>query len=425
MRNEFHIVKKQNNPTDLKSLKVDFPIFKQNNRGKPLVYLDSAASAQKPWQVINAIMQFYSQDYANIHRGIYELSERASAQYEDTRKDVQKFIHACDSAEIVFVRSTTEGINLVAQSYGRTFLKPGDEIILTTMEHHSNIVPWYLLKQQIGIVIKEIQVLDDGSLDIESYKQLLSPRTRFIALTHVSNALGTINPIKEIIAMAKSYAKANGEEAIPVLVDGAQAAPHLPVDVQDLDCDFYVFSGHKCYGPTGIGVLYGKKHYLDRIPPYQGGGDMIATVAFDQVTFAQTPQKFEAGTPHIAGVIGLSSAIQYLTHMGMEKIFAHEQQLLKYAEEKLQTISGLKMIGTVHPKVGVISFVLAGIHPHDIGTVLDHHGIAVRASHHCAMPLMQRFNVPATVRVSFGMYTDESDIEALIAGIQLAKRLFS
>lgn len=422
MRTDFQRLKKQSNQNNLRRLKADFPILKQNNRGKPLIYLDSAVSAQKPWQVIEAITRFYSQDYANIHRGIYELSERASAHYERTRDEVQQFIHAKNRAEIVFVRGTTEGINLVAQSYGRTYLKPGDEIILTTMEHHSNIVPWYLLKQQIGIVIKEIPVRDDGSLDIKTYQQLLSARTRLVSVSHVSNALGTINPIKEIIAIAKSYAEMH-EHDIPVLVDGAQAVPHLPVDVEDLDCDFYVFSAHKLYGPTGIGVLYGKKHYLDMMPPYQGGGDMINTVALDHVTFAEAPQKFEAGTPHITGAIGLSAAIHYVANIGMENIFAHEQQLLKYAEEKLQTIPGLKMIGTAHPKVGVISFVMAGIHPHDIGTVLDHEGIAVRASHHCAMPLMKRFNVPATVRASFGVYTEEHEIDALIAGIQLAKRL--
>lgn len=404
-------------------MKNDFPILKQMNRGKPLVYLDSAASAQKPQAVISAVTDFYQNDYANIHRGIYELSARATERYENTRDKVKQFIQAKSAEEIVFVRSTTEAINLVAESYGRHFLQAGDEVILTTLEHHSNIVPWYLLKQQIGIVIKEIPIHDDGSLNMEAYQKLLSARTRFIAISHVSNALGTINPLKEIIAIAKTYAKTQGINEIPVLVDGAQAVPHMPVNVQDLDCDFYAFSSHKLYGPSGVGVLYGKKEYLDKMPPYQGGGDMIETVAFDHITFAKSPQKFEAGTPNIAGVIGFCAALQYVDHIGTDKIFAHEQQLLKYAEAKLNEINSLKIIGTKHPKVGVISFVMDGIHPHDIGTVLDHEGIAVRVGHHCAMPLMTRFHLPATVRASFGIYTNDEDIDALINGIKTVKRL--
>jgi len=402
----------------LKTIHEDFPILKQTNRGRPIVYLDSSASAQKPNQVIDAITNFYKQDYANIHRGIYELSERSTRLYEDTRELIKNFINANATEEIIFVRGTTEGINLIAQAYGRSQWQAGDEVILSTMEHHSNIVPWYLLKEQIGIVLKIIPISDAGELDLEAYQQLFSPRTKMVAVNHASNVLGTINPIKKMAAIAHAH-------HVPILVDGAQAVPHLSVDLQDLDCDFYVFSGHKLYGPTGIGVLYGKKNLLALLPPYQGGGDMIETVAFDHITFAQTPHRFEAGTPDIAGVVGLRAAIEYLNAIGMENIFAHEQQLLSYAEAQLSTISGLRILGTVKPKVGVISFVMDGIHPHDIGTVLDHAGIAVRAGHHCAMPLMQRLQVPATVRASLGIYNQESDINALIDGIQHAKRLFA
>lgn len=403
---------------DFAALRSDFPILQGTNRGKPVIYLDSAASAQKPRQVVDAIADFYFQDYANIHRGIYELSERATKLYENARDQVKKFIHAAHTEEIIFVRGTTEGINLVAQSYGRSRWQAGDEVILSTMEHHSNIVPWYLLKEQIGIVLKIIPISDAGAIDMEVYQQLFTPRTKMVALTHASNALGTINPVKKMTAIAHAH-------GVPVLIDGAQAVPHMPVDVQDIDCDFYVFSGHKMYGPTGIGILYGKTALLDAMPPYQGGGDMIETVAFSQITFAKAPQKFEAGTPDIAGVIGLSAAIHYVQAIGMENIFAHEQALLRYAEPKLLAIPELRIIGTAEPKVGVISFVLDPIHPHDIGTVLDHEGIAVRAGHHCAMPLMERFHVPATVRASFGVYNNEDDIDALIAAIQLSKRLFA
>lgn len=403
---------------NLADLRADFPILTQTNRGKPLVYLDSAASAQKPKQVIEAISHFYSRDYANIHRGIYELSERSTMLYENTREKVRQLINANQKEEIVFLSGTTEGINLIAQTLGRTTWQAGDEVIISEMEHHSNIVPWFLLKQQIGIEIKVIPVTDQGSLDINAFKQLISSRTKLVAITHASNVLGTINPVKEVTKLAH-------EQHIPVLLDGAQAIPHMPVDVKDMDCDFYVFSSHKLYGPTGIGVLYGKKQWLDQLPPYKGGGDMIETVSFEEVTFAKAPQKFEAGTPDIAGVIGMSAAIDYVQTIGMEAIYAHEQALLHYAIPRLQAIPGLRLIGTASSKVGVISFVMDDIHPHDLGTVLDHEGIAVRAGHHCAMPLMQRFKVPATVRASFGIYSQEQDVDALIAEIQLAKRLFS
>lgn len=402
---------------DVLAIRKDFPILKEMNRGRPMVYLDSAASAQKPKQVIDAMSHFYSHDYANIHRGIYELSERATKLYEHVRVTVKQFINAADAHEIVFVRGTTEGINLVASSLSQDW-QAGDEVILSHMEHHSNIVPWYLLKEKIGIVLKVIPVLDDGSLDLDVYNQLFSTRTKMVAVTHASNVMGTINPIQDMTKIAHAH-------NVPVLVDGAQAVPHMPVDVQALDCDFYVFSGHKLYGPTGVGVLYAKSKWLTRMPPYQGGGDMIETVAFDKVTFAKPPTKFEAGTPDIAGVIGLGAAIEYLQKIGMKNIFDHEQVLLAYAEPALLAIPGLRMIGNVHPKVGAISFVLDDVHPHDIGTILDHEGIAVRAGHHCAMPLMERFNLPATVRASFGIYNDEQEVDALVSAVQLAKRLFS
>lgn len=402
---------------DFSLLRRDFPILKETNRNKPITYLDSAASAQKPRVVVDAISHFYTHDYANIHRGIYELSERATQLYEAARVDVQQFIHAAYAEEIIFVRGTTEGINLIAQCMSGK-LQAGDEIIVSELEHHSNIVPWYLLKERLGVILKVIPVTDEGALDLAAYQTLFSPRTKCVAVGHVSNALGTINPIKDITAIAHAH-------GVPVIVDGAQAVPHMPVDVQALDCDFYVFSGHKLYGPTGIGVLYGKKALLDELPPYQGGGEMIETVTFAKTTFAKTPHKFEAGTPDIAGVIGLAAAIRYLQAIGMPAIFAHEQALLQYAEPTILAIPGLRIIGTAKPKVGVISFVLDGIHPHDIGTVLDHEGIAVRAGHHCAQPLMERMQVPATVRASFGVYTNEQDIDTLIAAIQLAKRMFS
>lgn len=402
---------------DIELLRRDFPILQESNRGKPMIYLDSAASAQKPLPVIHAISDFYLRDYANIHRGIYELSERATKLYEGAREVIKNFIHAKQAEEIVFVRGTTEGINLLAQCLSKKWCK-GDEVIISAMEHHSNIVPWYMLKEQMGIELKIIPVTDQGALDLDAYKKLFSSRTKIVAITHASNVLGTINPVKEMTAIAHAH-------QVPVLLDGAQALPHLPVNVSDIDCDFYVFSAHKLYGPTGIGVLYGKQALLNGLPAWQGGGDMIETVAFDKITFAKAPQKFEAGTPDIAGVIGLTAAIHYLRNINMQNVFAHEQELLSYAEPKLLAIEGLQIIGTSSPKVGVISFVLDGVHPHDIGTVLDHEGIAVRAGHHCAMPLMERFKLSATVRASFGIYTTEKEVDALIAGIQLAKRLFS
>jgi cysteine desulfurase / selenocysteine lyase len=403
---------------DFAKIRQDFPILQQTNRGKTMIYLDSAASAQKPRQVVDAIANFYYRDYANIHRGIYELSERATQIYESARQTIKEFIHAKHNDEIIFVRGTTEGINLIAQTYGRSRWQAGDEVILSVMEHHSNIVPWYLLKEQIGIVLKIIPMNDSGEMDIDAYQQLFSPRTKMAAFTHASNVLGTINPIKQMIAIAHAH-------KVPVLVDGAQAAPHMPIHMQDLDCDFYVFSAHKLYGPTGIGVLYGKQALLNDLPPYQGGGDMIETVSFEKVTYAKLPHLLEAGTPDIAGVIGLKAAIDYIKQMGIEHIFAHEQQLLQNAQQQLLAIPGLHLLGNAPQKLGVMSFVIDNIHPHDIGTVLDHAGIAVRAGHHCAMPLMKRLNVSATVRASLGLYNQTSDIDALIEGIHAAKRLLS
>ena len=402
---------------DFTRFKKDFPLLTGTNRGKSLVYLDSASSAQKPQVVIDAISRFYGHDYANIHRGIYELSERATNLFEHTRDVVARFLNV-SSSEIVFTSGTTGAINLVAQSFGRSQWQAGDEVIVTEMEHHSNIVPWSLLREQMGVVLKVVPVHDDGRLDLQVYEKLFSSRTRLVAVAHVSNVIGTINPVRDMIAMAHAH-------GVPVLVDGAQAVPHMPVDVAALDCDFYTFSAHKLYGPTGIGVLYGKKKLLAQMPPYQGGGGMIDTVSFSEVTFAKTPQKFEAGTPDIVGAVGLLAALEYVMKIGMHKIAEHEQALLDYAEEQLNQIEGLRIIGTARPKAGVISFVMNDLHPHDIGTVLDHEGIAIRAGHHCAMPLMQRFQVPATVRVSFGIYNERADVDALIAAIHLAKRLFA
>lgn len=400
------------------TIRQDFPILQQKIRGKSLVYLDSSATSQKPQQVIAAIENYYQQDNANIHRGVYELSQRATKKYEQTRVHIKEFINAKHTHEIIFVSGTTEGINLVAQSYGRTHLKAGDEIIISTMEHHSNIVPWQMLSEQCGTVLRVIPISDAGEIDLDAYKKLFSSRTKLVAVAHASNALGTINPIKEMASIAHSH-------QVPILVDGAQAFPHLPVDVQALDCDFYVFSAHKAYGPTGLGVLYGKTELLEQMPPYQGGGDMIESVSFTKTTYNKLPAKLEAGTPNISAVIAFDAALSYLQAIGMKNIAAHEKELLSYATEKLSAISGLRIIGTAKEKVGVISFVLDGVHPHDVGTILDNDGIAVRAGHHCAMPLMERFNVPATVRASFGLYTTKNDIDALVEGLQNVKRIFA
>ncbi len=398
-------------------LRADFPIFQHLVRGRELVYLDSAASAQKPQVVLDTLHRFYSEGYANIHRGVYLLSEEATRIYEGTRERVRRLLGARETREIVFLRGTTEGLNLLAQTLGRRQVGAGDEILLTHMEHHSNIVPWQMLCEQVGAKLAVAPVDDRGELDLDAWTRLLTPRTKLVAVAHVSNALGTVNPIKTMTALAH-------ERGIPVVVDGAQAVPHLAVDVQDLDCDYYVFSGHKLYGPTGIGILYGKAALLEALPPYQGGGDMIRSVTFAKTTFAPPPHRFEAGTPDIAGAIGLGAAIYYVESIGFEAIVAHEQELLAYGTALLEAIPGLRLIGTAPAKVGVLSFVMEGVHPHDIGTILDGDSICVRAGHHCAQPLMERFGVPATTRASIGLYNTKADLDALAAGLHKIRELF-
>ncbi|SRR5579883_10108 len=398
--------------------KHDFPILQQTKNGKPLVYLDSSATSQKPQVVIDALRHYYEHTNANIHRGVYELSERATKLYENTRENIKNFINAKKSSEIIFVRGATEAINLVADTYGRINIKENDEIIISTMEHHSNIVPWKLLCEKVGAKLRVISISDSGEMDLDQYQKLFSAHTKLVAIAHASNVLGTINPIKTMIKIAH-------EHNAKILIDGAQAFPHLSIDVQDLDCDFYVFSAHKAYGPTGVGVLYGKEELLEKMPPYQGGGSMIETVSFEKITYAKSPAKFEAGTPDIGGVIAFNAALNYLKNIGMQNIMQHEQDLLKDATQKLSEFPELKLIGTAKEKLGVISFVLKDIHPHDVGTILAHDNIAVRAGHHCAMPLMQRFNVPAMVRVSFGLYNDKTDIDALLVGLHNTQRLFA
>ncbi|HHJ39777.1 MAG: cysteine sulfinate desulfinase [Methylothermaceae bacteria B42] len=398
-------------PYPLEAIRADFPALHQQVRGKPLVYLDNAASAQKPKQVIDTLADFYRHDFANVHRGVHTLSERATAKYEAARDTVQRFINAACREEIVFVRGTTEAINLVAQSYGRTYLQPGDEILITAMEHHSNIVPWQMVCQQTGAKLKVAPINDKGELLVEAFQRLLNSRVRLVAVTHMSNALGTINPVEDIIQMAHA-------QGIPVLLDGAQAVPHLKVDVQALDCDFYAFSGHKLYGPTGIGVLYGKRELLEDMPPWQGGGEMIRKVTFEATEYNSLPYKFEAGTPAIAEAVGLGAAIDYVESIGWEAIALHEHELLEYATARALEISGLKLVGTATHKGAILSFVLKQVHPHDIGTFLDHYGVAVRAGHHCAMPVMDFFRVAATARASFAIYNSKEEIDILMEAIQ-------
>lgn len=395
----------------------DFPILSQKIYGKPLVFLDSSASSQKPNCVIDAISDYYRQDHSNVHRGVYQLSERATNAFEKTRIKIKEMINAKETREIIFTSGTTESINLIAQSFGRAFFKAGDEVIVSAMEHHSNIVPWQMLQEQYGITLRVIPVTDNGELELAAYQKLFSANTKMVAIIHASNVLGTINPLKEMIEIAHA-------NHVSVLVDGAQAFPHLPVDVQALDCDFYTFSAHKAYGPTGVGILYGKAELLEKMPPYQTGGAMIETVSFEKTTYSQIPYKFEAGTPNIADVVGFYAALEYLDQIGMHVVAQHEKDLLEYATLKLVAIPGLTIIGTAKDKVGVLSFVLENIHPHDIGTVLDREGIAVRVGHHCAMPLMERFKIPACVRASLGLYNTREDIDALVAGIDVVQDLF-
>ena len=403
---------------DVGRVREEFPALKQLVHGKPLVYLDNAATTQKPQLVIDAITRFYQEDCSNIHRGVHLLSERATKAYEDVRLAVQQFINAADPAEVIFVRGTTEAINLVAHSYGRTHVQAGDAVLISAMEHHSNIVPWQILCEERGASLRVVPMNGRGEFLLDEYEKLLTPRTKLVAVSHVSNALGTVNPVRQIIAMAH-------EHGTPVLVDGAQAVPHLQVDVQELDCDFYAFSGHKMYGPTGVGVLYGKKRLLEAMPPYQGGGDMISSVTFEKTTYNRLPFKFEAGTPNIAGVIGLGAAIEYLERTAVDRVAAHENHLLTYATERISSLPGVRLIGTAQEKAAVLSFVLEGVHPHDIGTVLDQEGIAVRTGHHCAQPVMQFFGVPATARASFALYNTEEEVDALMRGICKVQEIFA
>jgi len=402
---------------DVRRIREDFPLLKQKVHGKPLVYLDNAATSQKPQKVIDALLQFYTRDCSNVHRGVHLISERATQAYEDARVKVQRFLNAPEAREIVFVRGTTEAINLVAQTYGRRHVQAGDEVLITALEHHSNIVPWQMLCEEKGASLRVAPINDRGEVIPEEFEKLLNGRTRIVALAHVSNALGTINPVRQMVDMAHCW-------NVPVLVDGAQAAPHLAVDVQELGCDFYAISGHKVFGPTGIGALYGKARHLEAMPPYQGGGDMILSVTFEKTIYNSIPYKFEAGTPNIADAIGLGAALDYLNEIGMENIASYEHALLAYATEAIGQIPGVRIIGTARAKAGVLSFVVEGVHPHDVGTVLDREGIAVRTGHHCAQPVMARFGVPATVRASLAFYNTKQDINALAAGIQRVKGIF-
>jgi cysteine desulfurase/selenocysteine lyase len=402
---------------DVARIRADFPILRRQVRGKPLVYLDNAATTQKPQAVIDRIVRYYAEENSNVHRGVHYLSEIATAAYEDARITVKRFINARSEKEIIFTRGTTESINLVAASWGRRNVKAGDEVLITAIEHHSNIVPWQLLCEETGATLRVTPVNDAGEILLDEFAKLLTPGTKIVAFGHASNALGTINPIRKMISMAH----ANGSIA---LVDGAQGVPHIAVDVRELDCDFYAFSAHKVYGPTGTGVLYGKEALLDAMPPYQGGGDMILSVSFEKTTYNALPYKFEAGTPNIEGVIGMGAALDYVSSIGLSNIAAHEHDLLTYATARLEEMDGLRIIGTAAEKASVISFTMEGVHPHDIGTILDQEGIAIRTGHHCAQPLMMRFNVPATGRASFGIYNTRQEVDALIGGLQKVIEVF-
>lgn len=399
-------------------LRQDFPILSRAVRDKPLVYFDNAATTHKPVQVIETLNRYYHEYNSNIHRGVHTLSEEATIAYEGARADCQKFLNANSDKEIIFVKGTTDAINLVANTYGRANIKAGDEILISWMEHHSNIVPWQMLCEQNGATLKVVPINDDGELIMDEFRSLLSEKTRLVAVGHISNALGTINPIKEIIDLAHA-------QGAVVLIDGAQAVAHTTVDVQALDADFYAFSSHKLFGPTGVGVLYGKQALLEAMPPYQGGGDMIKMVTFEKTLYNELPHKFEAGTPHIAGVIGLGAAINYVRNIGVDAIATYEHELLHYATESALEISGLRIIGTAGEKASIVSFVLEGIHPHDLGTILDHEGVAIRTGHHCAMPVMDRFKVPATARASFAFYNTKQEIDVLMEGIINAREILS
>jgi cysteine desulfurase / selenocysteine lyase len=403
---------------DVQAVRHDFPILRERVHDKPLVYLDNAATTQKPQTVIDRLTTFYAHENANVHRGVHLLSERATDAYEDARRTVCRFLNAADPREVVFVRGTTEAINLVAQSYGRSHVAPGDEIVITTMEHHSNIVPWQMLCEQTGARLRVVPITDAGELRLDAYEAALSERTKIVAVVHVSNALGTINPVPEIVRFAHG-------RGIPVLVDGAQAVAHMPVDVRRLDCDFYTFSGHKIFGPTGIGVLYAKAPLLEAMPPYQGGGDMISSVTFERTLYNVLPYKFEAGTPNIAGAIGLAAALDYVDAIGLDRINAYERELLAYGTDALSQIAGLRLTGTAADKAGILAFALEGVHPHDIGTILDRQGIAIRTGHHCCQPLMDRLGVPATARASLALYNTREEIDALAAALDTVREVFA
>ncbi len=404
-------------PFDVERVRRDFPILRQKVRGKPLIYLDSAATAHKPQAVVDAVTRFYLEDNANVHRGVHALSERATAAYEAARAKVAGFVGAADPREVIFVRGTTEAVNLVAQTFGRTRVGAGDEVLVTEMEHHSNIVPWQMLCQERGAELEVAPVDDRGDLVLDELERRLGPRTRLLAVTHVSNALGTVNPVRRIVEMAHA-------RGVPVLVDGAQAVPHLPVDVQELGCDFYALSGHKVFGPTGIGALWGRAEHLEAMPPWQGGGDMILSVSFERTVYNQIPYKFEAGTPHMAGAVGLGAAVDWLQGLDRAGAVAHERDLLAYGTARLREVPGLRLVGTAREKAGVLSFLLDDIHPHDIGTVLDREGVAIRTGHHCAQPVLRRFGLQATARASLALYNTRAEIDALVQGLHGVKEMF-
>jgi cysteine desulfurase/selenocysteine lyase len=403
---------------DLNAIRADFPILQRRVHGRPLVYLDNAATTQKPRAVIDRLVRYYEEENANIHRGVHTLSVEATDAYDAARDRVRRFLNAADAREIVFVRGATEAINLVARSFGAAQIRPGDEIVLSEMEHHSNIVPWQMIGEEKGATLRVVPITDSGEFRLDAYEQLLNARTRLVAMTHVSNALGTVTPVPDIVRLAR-------DRGIPVLIDGAQAVAHMRVDVQALGCDFYVFSGHKVFGPTGIGVLYGRLPLLEAMPPYQGGGDMIRSVTFDRTLYNQVPYRFEAGTQHIAGVVGLATAIDYLADLGLDRVAAHEHELLAYGTEALAAIPGLRLIGTAAQKAGILSFVMDDVHPHDIGTILDREGVAIRAGHHCCQPLMARLGVPATARASFALYNTHAEIDALVSALRKVREVFA
>lgn len=403
---------------DVARVRRDFPILDREVRGRRLAYLDNAATTQKPKVVLDVLTRYYTEHNANIHRGVHYLSEAATQAHEAARLTAQRFLNARQTREVIFTRNATEGINLVAQSFGHRYIGKGDEIVITCMEHHSNIVPWQLLCEQTGALLRVVPITDDGELIWEEFERLVGPRTKLVAVVHLSNSLGTVNPVARLVELAHQHGAA-------VLIDGAQAAYHFPVDVQALDCDFYVATGHKLYGPTGIGLLYGKAERLEEMPPYQGGGDMISSVTFEKTTYNEIPYKFEAGTPHIAGAIGLGAAIDYLTGLGFDQVALHERELLAYATDALQQIPGLKLIGTAPEKASILSFVMEGIHPHDIGTIVDQEGVAIRTGHHCTQPVMDRFGIPATARASLAMYNTRQDIDALVVALEQVRRVFA